>query len=249
MIGTATAIVFFIGALFMRSPNEGEVITPAATIRKNESCEEINSLQMIKRSSFWFFFILAVVLAAAGLAIYSHAYAMAEEVALASGSGASAGLLSMLVGLLSVCNGIGRLVFGVVFDIIGQIKTLFIVCFAFVFTSILLFFAMKNAVFALTAFGIVMIGFCYGGLQPCSSSFVRYNYGTKNYSSNFSLIVTNLLFSAFLGPLVTVRLYTQMNSYRGTVICILLFSVVAVICTAGIAFSTRKGNPKAVKDV
>ena len=75
---------------------------------------------MIKQPSFWLYFIWAIVISAAGLVLVSQANGIAKEV----GTTVDQGTIATVVGLISIMNGIGRVIFGGLFDKKGYRPTL-----------------------------------------------------------------------------------------------------------------------------
>ena len=62
--------------------------------------------------TFWFYYIWAILVSAAGLALVSQASGIASQV----GTTVSDGNIATVVGLISIFNGIGRVIFGGLFD-------------------------------------------------------------------------------------------------------------------------------------
>lgn len=61
---------------------------------------------MVRKPAFWLYYLWAILLSAAGLALVSQASGIAREI----GTDVSAGTIATVVGLISICNGVGRVI-------------------------------------------------------------------------------------------------------------------------------------------
>lgn len=122
LLGIAIGIVLIITALLLKKPSADTVFPQPKTIKTSSSetferCD-FSSGQMLRRPSFGMAFICISFLAAVGSSVISFAKDLALSV------NASESLAVTLVGILSVCNGIGRILTGAMFDSIGRRKTM-----------------------------------------------------------------------------------------------------------------------------
>ena len=212
----------------------------APKAKKEDSCEsgeeaaaveasgmeviEMEPAAMLKRSSFWLYFIWAVLLCAAGLAVISQAGGMVLEVS----PEISAGTVSTVVGLISVFNGIGRVLFGGLFDKIGRVKTMVFNEILFCAALGLLILSLMTGILPALVAGFMIMGLAYGGVPTTNSAFVGAFYGKKNYSVNFSLLNLNLIFSSF-GSTIAGLLYDISGSYFSTLIAMLGAVIVGIV--------------------
>lgn len=125
VFGIILFAVIFVASFIVRKPNSKEIKEISKLIVKDgndKEKEEINLTphEMLKEKSFWLFFTWAILLSAAGLAIVSQASGIVMEV----DKNCSAGTVSTVVGLISIFNGGGRVIFGGLFDKIGRLKTM-----------------------------------------------------------------------------------------------------------------------------
>lgn len=243
--GVILFIVMFICSFFVRKPKEEELSEITKTI--NKKTKEIKSeqldlepSQMLKKSSFWIFFMWATLLSSAGLAIVSQASGIVMEVE----SEVSAGSISTIVGLISIFNGVGRVIFGGLFDRIGRLKTMLLNNILLLISILILMTALKSGQLSLIIVGFISIGLAYGGITPTNSAFVNDFYGSKNYPVNLSLVNMNLLIASF-GSTIAGSLYDNSGSYYSTLIAM----IVAVIIGCVITFMIRKPEYKQMNDI
>ena len=222
IFGIILFIIMFACSFFIRKPTKKELDEITENIKTKErkiksKGNNMSSREMLKRPSFWIFFTWAILLSAAGLAIVSQASGVAREVS----PKATAGTISTVVGLISIFNGVGRVLFGSLFDRVGRLKTMLLNNIIFLIAIIVLMTALKSGLFILIIVGFILIGLAYGGITPTNSAFVNEFYGSKNYAVNLSLINMNLLIASF-GSTIAGSLYDASGSYFTTLIAMVI---------------------------
>ena len=122
ILGISICAVLVLASLLLKKPNS-ETALPQPKATKAASTEtfegkDYTSGQMLCRPSFWMAFVAISFLAAVGSSVISFAKDLALSVR------APESLAVSLVGVLSVCNGLGRILTGALFDAIGRRKTM-----------------------------------------------------------------------------------------------------------------------------
>ncbi|PNV60694.1 MFS transporter [Clostridium sp. chh4-2] len=241
VFGVVLLVVLVVSSFFFVKPTAEDlagikVDSGAGKAKKNESGLEATPSEMLKTSAFWLYFVWAILLSAAGLALISQASGVATEV----GPDVNPGTIATVVGLISVFNGIGRLIFGGLFDKIGRAKTMTVITVAFILSVGVVLIALTQKNFGLIVAGFICTGFSYGGINPTNSAFISAFFGRKNYPVNFSIINMNLLISSF-GGTIAGALYDASGSFVSTFMLMIGAAVVALLCN----FMIR--SPKAAK--
>ena len=236
VFGVILFAVIFVCSFFICKPTDKEVKEITKDMKQERlkvklEKTEFTPSKMLKRSSFWIFFAWATFLSASGLAIISQASGVAMEV----NKAASAGTISTVVGLISIFNGVGRVMFGSLFDRIGRLKTMILNNILFLISILILMLAIKSGQFTLIIVGFIAIGLAYGGITPTNSAFVNDFYGSENYAVNLSLINMNLFIASF-GSTIAGTLYDSTGSYFST----LTAMIVAVVCSFIFTFMVKK---------
>ncbi|MDU2489834.1 MAG: MFS transporter [Clostridium celatum] len=243
IFGVILFVIMFVCSFFIRRPTEGEIreitkdIKEVNKVKKSETID-VEPSKMIRKSSFWIFFLWATLLSAAGLAVVSQATGIAMEV----GPNISLGTISTVVGLISIFNGIGRVIFGGLFDKIGRQKTMMLNNILFLIAVFIIMSALKSGQFSLIIIGFCITGIAYGGITPTNSAFVNEFYGSKYYPVNLSLINMNLLIASF-GSTIAGALYDMSNSYFTT----LVVMIIAIIIGALASFMINRKDPVSLK--
>lgn len=155
IMGVVMAVVIGVGALFFRLP------PPAAPAQGTQSASgpDIPPARMVRTPSFWCFFLWAVLISGIGLAIISQAKPFAAAV----GPGVDAGVITLVVGFISICNGLGRVLFGGLFDKLGWKLTMTAVNVVSLAGVVVLMAALFTHSFPLVVAGFIITGLGYGG--------------------------------------------------------------------------------------
>ena len=225
VLGIIIVIVMVICSFFFVKP--GADFKPPVATKKKETREpacDINTGAMVKKPAFWLYYIWAILISAAGLALVAQATGIATQV----GTTVSDGTIATVVGLISICNGLGRVVFGALFDKKGYKLTMILDMIVFIVACAILILALVSGQFAFIVIGFIVGGFAYGGVTPTNSAIISDFFGRTYYSLNFSLINTNLLIASFAST-VAGKLYDASGSYMSTIYMMLGVTIVGFL--------------------
>ena len=185
---------------------------------------------MVKKPSFWLYYVWAIALSAAGLALISQASSVVWE----ASASQTAGAVATIVGLISICNALGRVLFGGMYDKYGRSLSMQLVNILFIVTSGVLILALTAKSVVVVIIGFILGGLAYSGITPTNSAFCRAYFGPANYPVNFSLINSNLIFASF-GSTVSGALFDASGSYNVTFFLIIGLAVVGILCSLAIS--------------
>jgi OFA family oxalate/formate antiporter-like MFS transporter len=223
-IAAVCFVLALICSFIIYPPPKGTVFAAAkAQGTKGGDAIDFTTGEMLKDPYFWLFFVWAVCLSAGGLALIGHAAPLAIDM------GAAASAAAFYTGLISVFNGIGRVLFGFLFDRSGRRLTMFIVSFGLVAAAGILMGALYAGSTTVLVLGYICAGLSYGGIMPCNSTVIGKFYGQKNYPMNFSIITMNILIASLLGPFMAGVLQRSSGSYLTTLYVIGVFGLAAVV--------------------
>jgi len=223
LFGVAMAAIL-LGASFYLRPPRPEEITAGAAGRSSAARSRMPG-EMMRHPPFWFFFLWAILTTAVGLIVISQARSLARAAAPAI----SPGTLSLAVGLISVCNGLGRILFGGLFDKIKE-KTLWLVALCDLLGVGALALAMRGSLALLVA-GFMIVGLGYGGTPPMNAAVVKDFYGLDHYPVNFSIINMNMLPASFAST-VSGMMYDASGGFRGILLLLTGILAAALAVTA-----------------
>ena len=232
VMGIIIFVVLAICSFFFVAPG-ADFVAPAAKNSKAAvkiAGKEYKPLEMVKKPSFWLYYVWAIALSAAGLALISQASGVVWE----ASASQTAGALATIVGLISICNALGRVLFGGMYDKYGRSLSMQLVNILFIITSGVLILALAAKSVVVVIIGFILGGLAYSGITPTNSAFCRAYFGPANYPVNFSLINSNLIFASF-GSTVSGALFDASGSYNVTFFLIIGLAVVGILCSLAIS--------------
>ena len=226
IIGVATGIIITICGLVIQRPNE-TIVLPQPKVSKvgrKEAFEvqDYGPSQMLRRVTFWLAFLFLICLTAVGNSVISFARDLALSV------GAQTALATTLVGVLAVCNGLGRVITGAVFDAMGRRFTMTAASILVVVAAAITLLSVAISSLPLCIIGLCLTGISYGTSPTVASVFTSTFYGQKHFSTNFSIINFNLMCASFMAT-VCGSLLTSTGSYIGPFFLLLGLALGALI--------------------
>jgi len=226
IFGAAIGIVLLIAGIIIRRPG-ADAELPQVKIKNFKNKNDIIILEcstasMLKRPSFWLMFFCIIFLAAVGNSTISVARDLSLSV------GASEGLATTMVGVIAVCNGIGRVFFGSMFDKFGCRRSLLIAnAFGVVAAGISLCAVATSSV-ALCVVGMCFAGLSYGACPTSTATLTAVFYGQKHFPLNFSIQNFNLIGASLLATAFSL-LFTNSGGYILSFVLLLTLSVVSLV--------------------
>ena len=213
------------GFLITRPP--ADMVFPRGKKKKNNDDEafehkDFTASQMLRRPSFWMAFLYISFLAAVGSSVISFA----KDLALAVN--ASETLAVSLVGMLSVCNGIGRVLTGAIFDAIGRRKTMLCVNLLAICAASAALMAVSINSLVLCVMGLCLTGMSYGACSTITSAFTLSFYGMKHFSSNMAFMAFNAMAASFIAS-ASNKVLEVTSGYTATFIMLLALTFVALV--------------------
>ena len=234
MMGIVIAAVFAVCSLFFVAP-EGD---PAAAGKHNTAAPAVKEFtpgQALSTPHFWLYYVWAIVTSAAGLALISQA----SGVVLEADASVSAGRVATIVGLISICNAVGRVLFGGMYDKYGRSLSMQTVNGLFIIAALILMAALGSRSILIVIIGFIVGGLAYSGVTPTNSAFVRAYFGPKHYPINLPLINSNLIIASF-GSTVSGALFDRSGSYNATFFLMIGLAVVGILCSLGISVLDKR---------
>ena len=232
-IGIALGAVLILSSFVIKSPS-ADIVFPEKKKKaafKEESFEsrDFKPSEMIKRFTFWRAFIALVCLTAVGSSVISFAKDLALSV------GAQATLATTLVGILAVCNGLGRIVTGAVFDTMGRKFTMIAASILTVVAAAITLIAVSINSIVILIIGLCLTGMSYGTSPTISSAFTSSFYGQKHFAANLSISNFNLMAASFIATACS-TLQTSSGGYIMPFALLLSLSLAALVLN----FSIKK---------
>ena len=231
IIGVLLGAVLVASGLFIKRPG-GDVVFSAAVKKNGKNKENFETrsykpLEMVKRFTFWRAFFGLVFLTAVGSSVIGFAKDLAQSV------GADASLATTLVGVLAVCNGLGRIITGAVFDALGRRITMIGASALTIVAAGVTLIAVFSGSLPLCIVGLCLTGLSYGTAPTVASAFTSSFYGPGYFATNFSIINFNLIGASFIATLCS-SLMTQSGGYVVPFALLLMLAVVSLFLNLSI---------------
>ena len=225
IVGGAICVILFLAGLLLKKPDAGtELPQPKAKKAAAENFEkkDYTSLQMLGRPSFWMAFINISFLAAVGSSVISFAKDLALSVE------APEALAVSLVGVLSVCNGLGRILTGALFDGIGRRKTMVLANLVTIGAATVTLIAVNIGSLPLCIAGLCLTGISYGACPTITAAFTSSFFGMKYFSTNMALMTFTVMGGSLIATLSN-KVLELTGGYTATFGMLLGLTVVALV--------------------
>jgi len=223
-LGVAYFIIAIIASLFMRNPPEGwqpEGWTPSEKETAQRATHDFVLSEALKAWQWWALWLILFLNTSAGIAIISQEAPIFEEL-----TKASAIVAGGMVGIASLGNGVGRVFWAWLSDLItrrGTFTVMFIV-------QVLLFWFLPTitvpSIMTTVTFVILM---CYGGGFGTMPAFTADYFGPKNVGPIYGLMLTAWSFASVFGPLYIARMRETTGNYSGALHFIAIVMFVSVL--------------------
>lgn len=174
--------------------------------------------EMLRSASFYILVLALTLGATSGLMITGHAANIMKE-----GLGYTAEMAALFVGLISVFNAMGRLVFGSLSDKIGRLPMM-MVLFLVIGAAMLLLTVANGGLFVAC---LLAIGAGYGGFTSMISPVCADTFGLKNLAVNYTFFYVSYGLAGVIGPQLASGIKQASGGYS------LAFLTVACMSAAG----------------
>ncbi len=229
--GAIFTVLVLIGSIWMRMPPAGwrpEGFTPPA-VRAGAGGEEFTGSEMLRTPQFYLIFLTFAVSAGGGLmsiglmklypmeALQAAGYSMAEASAIAG---------TAMAVFFSLANGIGRIVWGLLSDVLGRKNSVMLM--AGSQGLILLAFTAMAGNEYLLYLGAALIGFNFGGNFALFPALTADEFGNRSVGRNYPFIFLSYGVGGIVFPILGGML-GDMGNFP------LAFAVCGVACLVGAA--------------
>jgi len=242
-IGFLIAVVGF--AQLLVTPPKGYIPAgtpapkPGAGLTKTA---DFSPLEMMRTWQFYVLWFMYACGAGAGLMIISKLAKIAQDQA-----GLSLGFV--LVAVLAIGNGAGRIAAGMLSDKIGRKMTLFI-CFSVQALSIILLSLTSEGSFLANAVVLALlsalIGANYGANLAIFPSITKDYYGLTHFGVNYGLVFTAWGLGGFMLALLAGKVYDQTHAFTFAYYCSAGLLVAAALVTFFVKPPNHKKSTEAV---
>jgi len=236
LLGIAFLVVVVTLAQILKPPPAGYIpigsLPANADVKSNNKKENFSPKEMLTTWQFYIIWFMYVCGAGAGLMVISKLAAIADKQV-----GITMGFV--LVAVLALGNGGGRILAGMLSDKIGR-KAMMFIC--FLFQAVLIFILSKataeNALGTIPAMAIIsaLIGANYGANLSLFPSITKDFYGLKNFGMNYGLVFTAWGVGGFMLAKLAGAMYVKHQTfaiaYYGASALLILAAIMTILVKA-----------------
>ena len=226
ILGITLCMVLCLAAIILKKPSPETTLPKPKETKSTEKqpleSKDYSTKEMLCRPSFWMAFVCISFLAAVGSSVISFAKDLALSVQ------APETLAVSLVGVLSVCNGFGRILTGTLFDVIGRRKTMLSANILTICASGVTLLAVFIGSLPLCIVGLCLTGMSYGACPTITSAFTSSYFGLKHFPTNMAVMT----FTSMGGSLIATmsnKIFEVTGGFTATFVMLLGLSTVALI--------------------
>ncbi|UCE09116.1 MAG: OFA family MFS transporter [Candidatus Thorarchaeota archaeon] len=226
ILGVTYLILVVLGSQVLTNPPEGWLppgYTPPVTTADGKGIE-IMPGEMIRDRRFWLLWIMFVFAATAGLMTLGNVKTASILIDPLTNA-------VILVGIMSLLNAAGRIVWGAVSDKLGRENTMGMM---FLVLALAMFaFAAVSTPGAVSWYAVMgiasLIGFCFGGNFALFPSATADFWGSKNVGKNYGVMFTAYGIAGILGGLVAGSFVDFTGSYFLAFVTTGVLAIVALV--------------------
>lgn len=230
IMGIVIGIILILSGFLLKRPSKDTTL-PKPKIKTSGSDEvctkDYSTPEMIKSFTFIRAFVFFIFVTAVGNSVISFARDMVLSV------GATASLATTLVGVLAIFNGVGRVITGMVYDILGRRTTMLCANTVTIIAAAITLVSIMTNSLILCIIGLCLTGISYGSCPTITAAFTSSFYGQKHYATNYSITNFNLIFASFIAN-ISNSLLISTGSYIAPFIMLLILAIVALILNVSI---------------
>lgn len=228
-LGVIYLIVVFSAAQFYANPPQGwrpEGWEPRTAVAKAAGTYNFTVGEALGTWQFYLLFLMLFLNVSAGIMIISQASPMAQEMV-----GMSVLQAAGMVGLISLCNGLGRVFWAWVSDHLGRARVYFLL---FLIQALIFFMLPRLHDWTMFSIAFALIGLCYGGGFGTMPSFTADFFGAKAMGGVYGIILLAWGLAAIPSPIMIAHIHQDIGKYAPAInmitivmICSLVFPLIA----------------------
>jgi len=223
ILGAAYFVIVVGASLFMQNPPDG--YRPdgwkASPAQQQRVARPYGFDDAVRTWQWYGLWLLLFLNTTAGIAIISQAAPMVQEI-----TDVDAAQAASLVGIISIANGAGRLIWAWLSDAIGR-RTVFLVMFPL---QAAIFAALPTVTsFPLFTALVIVVLLCYGGGFGTMPAMAADYFGAEHVGSIYGLMLTAWGFAGVLGPTLIATLRESRGRYDEALYLIAALMLVSAI--------------------
>ncbi len=224
VLGIVYLIFVMVTAQFYANPPQGwkpEGWEPRSAVAKSASTYNYGVAEAMGTWQFWLLWVMLFLNVSAGIMIISQASPLAQQLVHMTPVAAAG-----IVGLISICNGLGRIFWSWMSDFIGRARVYFLLY----LVQVILFFMLPR-IQSVTLFtgALMLIGLCYGGGFGTMPSFTADFFGPKYMGGIYGWILLAWGAAAIPSPILIAHVRQNTGTYAPAINVIAIVLLVSLV--------------------
>lgn len=211
VLGSCYFLLMLFGALYIAPPPAdwipaGMKIKTTSSLRKTvRDLSSLTARKAVMTKHFWMLWSMMLINTSAGIMMISVASPMAQTI-----GGLTAASAAVMVGLMGIFNGAGRIGWAAASDYLTR-PVVFIIFFVIQLVAFLTLPVISSAIiFQVLIFLVVS---CYGGGFSNLPAFIADLFGTKELGAIHGYLLTTWSLGGLIGPTLVAQIYSYTGSY------------------------------------
>lgn len=235
ILGAFYFVVMIIAAQFIKKPRPHEL--PQAIAQKAQRVsltnQELTANQALKTRTFAFLWFMFFINITTGIGLVSAASPMAQDMTTMTASAAA-----VMVGIIGLFNGFGRLAWATLSDFIGRPITYSLIFILDIVMLFILLFFKTPFIFSLA---LCLLMSCYGAGFSVIPAYLGDVFGTKELGAIHGYILTAWAAAGMVGPILLSYTHQVLHNYYVTLIVFVIIDALAMLVSVWIQrdFVTR----------
>lgn len=228
ILGAFYFIVMIIAAQFIKKPRPHELPQAIAQNAQRVSLtnQELTANKALRTRTFAFLWFMFFINITTGIGLVSAASPMAQNMTAMTASAAA-----VMVGIIGLFNGFGRLAWATLSDFIGRPLTYSLI---FVLDIVMLFILLFFKTPLIFALALCLLMSCYGAGFSVIPAYLGDVFGTKELGAIHGYILTAWAAAGMVGPILLSYTHQVLHNYYVTLIVFVIIDALAMLVSVWI---------------
>lgn len=225
ILGIVFIFVICAGAMFMEKCPADFVLEDIQRTKVSGTVNSENKTwrEMLKDPIFYIMICMMSCGAVFGLMTISQVSPIAQHMV-----GMNVASATVTVSIIALFNATGRVVAGMLSDIIGRSRILLIMLISAI-AGLMVLYVTKEGEVVKFYIGISVIGLCFGAFMGVFPGFTADQFGSRNNSVNYGVMFIGFAVAGIVGPSIMSSLYKKNQSFKEAFLVALVLALLGII--------------------
>ena len=223
ILGIFYFLVMIVAAQFIKKPRQNEL--SKAVIKKASrfslTGQNMTANEAVRTPMFWSLWFMFFINITTGIALVSAASPMAQSM-----TNMTANTAAIMVGILGLFNGFGRLIWATLSDYIGRPRTYSAIFILDIVMLITLILCKVPVIFALA---LCLLLSCYGAGFSVIPAYLGDVFGTRELGAIHGYVLTAWAAAGMVGPILLSYTHQILHNYFVTLVVFIVIDLLALI--------------------